>query len=344
MTGDTTDSGPLPSGSEPTQAPAHAGKDTDTMPQASTIAPKTTPDVGSEIALNPVPAGKTGTRKLASLFSALVSAAMLVAVFLKLRELNFHTIWTMIPVSAAFWATFVLNYISPPISEWVIYRRLWAIPVSGIAALLRKQVSNELLLSYLGEVQFYAWARARLGMVTAPFGAIKDMTILSALTGNVATLAMLVWAWPFVASGGLGMKTELVFSSLGVVLLTSFVIMLFRQQLFTLPRRELLIITGVHLARIVVYVGLTALMWHLVLPEVTYAVWLVLATLRMLISRLPLVPNKEVVFAGLTVFLLGNDAQIAHLFALMAAIYPLAHVCVGAVLATADVLTSRSEQ
>jgi hypothetical protein len=36
----------------------------------------------------------------------------------------------------------------------VIYRRLWHIPASGIAALLRKQVSNELLMSYLGEVQF----------------------------------------------------------------------------------------------------------------------------------------------------------------------------------------------
>jgi hypothetical protein len=222
-----------------------------------------------------------------------------------------------------------------------MYRRVWNMPFSGMGALLRKQVSNELLLSYLGEVQFYAWARARLNLVTAPFGVIKDMTILSALTGNLATMAMLVWAWPFVASGALGMESQTVFLSLGVVLVTSFVILLFRQSLFTLPRRELLIITGVHLLRIAAYVGLTALMWHLVLPEVPYAMWLVLATLRMLISRLPLLPNKEIVFAGLTVFLLGRDSQIAHLLALMAALYPLAHVAVGLVLASTEVLSSR---
>ena len=51
------------------------------------------------------------------------------------------------------------------------YRKLWGLPFSGIAALLRKMVSNELLLGYLGEVQFYAWARSRLNMATAPFGA-----------------------------------------------------------------------------------------------------------------------------------------------------------------------------
>jgi energy-converting hydrogenase Eha subunit G len=69
------------------------------------------------------------------------------------------------------------------------------------------------------------------------------------------------------------------------------VILLFRQKLFSLPRRELFIITAVHFLRIVAYVGLTALMWHLVLPGVGYGLWLVLATLRMLISRLPLVPQ-----------------------------------------------------
>jgi hypothetical protein len=81
-------------------------------------------------------------------------------VAIKLLDLNPHELMAMVPRSAAFWVVFALNYTIPPLSEWVIYRRLWHIPASGIAALLRKQVSNELLMSYLGEVQFYAW-RAR---------------------------------------------------------------------------------------------------------------------------------------------------------------------------------------
>ncbi|HZU62213.1 MAG TPA: hypothetical protein VFF98_00910 [Novosphingobium sp.] len=301
-------------------------------------------ELGNDIKVAVATAERGVSRRMAGLFSVIVSLAMLVAVAFEVRDLNFREILAMIPHTPGFWMAFAAYYFVPPLTEWAIYRRLWGIPLGGVGALLRKQVSNELLLGYLGEVQFYAWARGKLNMVTAPFGAIKDVTILSALTGNIATLAMLAGAWPLVASGALGMESRTVFMSLGVVLLTSFVILLFRQKLFTLPRRELLIITGMHFSRILAIVGLWALMWHLVLPEVAFEMWLVLATLRMLISRLPLIPNKDVVFAGLAVFLLGHETQISHLIAMMAGLLPAAHVVVGTIFATADVVTSRSER
>lgn len=294
-----------------------------------------------EIALQVEDPGQSSGSRLASLGSAAISLAMLVAVALEVRRLDLAQIMAMIPRFPAFWLVFGANYLIQPLSEWLIYRRLWRLPVSGMAALLRKMVSNELLLGYLGEVQFYAWARARMRMVTAPFGAIKDMTILSALTGNLATLVMLAFAWPLVQSGVLGQDTSTIFLSLGVVLITSLAILLFRQKLFTLPRRELLIITGVHFLRILAYVGLTALLWHLVLPDQIYGVWLVLATLRMLISRLPLLPNKDVVFAGLAVLMLGHDAEIANLMAMIAALLLVTHLVVGAVFAVVDLVTER---
>ena len=51
-------------------------------------------------------------------------------------------------------------------------------------------------------------------------------------------------------------------------------------------------------ARIAATIGLSALLWHLILPSVALGWWLLLATLRQLVSRLPLVPNKDVVFDG----------------------------------------------
>ena len=312
------------------------------MPQHSLAGP----ELAQDIKVTAVSSEKSGRSRLAGLFSALISLAILVAVGFRLLQINPHDVLHLIPASPWFWLVFAANYTIPPFTEWLVYRRLWHIPLSGIAALLRKQVSNELLLSYLGEVQFYAWARARLNMVTAPFGAIKDMAILSALTGNVATLIMLAAAYwlNLVQSGLMGKDTSTVFSSLAVVLVTSFVILLFRQKLFTLPRRELWIITGVHFARIISYVGLTALMWHLVLPDVGYGLWLVLATLRMLISRLPLIPYKDAVFSGLAIFLMGHDDQVSYLLAMMAVLYPIAHLTVGAIFATTDLLSSRSER
>jgi len=267
----------------------------------------------------------------AALASMAVSLALLVAVALQFRDLDLTRVRALVPASLTFWLAFAFYYLAGPVSEWFVYRRLWAMPVAGIGALLRKLVANELLLGYLGEAQFYAWARARSRLSDAPFGAIKDMTILSALIGNGATLVMLAFAWPYVSAGQLGMGGETAFASLGVVLLTSLGILLFRRQLFSLPKTDLWFISAVHLARIVVILIASAVMWHAVLPAVAITLWLVLATLRMLISRLPLMPNKDVVFAGITVLLLGKGADVAALMAMMAVLLLAAHLAVGTV-------------
>jgi len=286
----------------------------------------------------PIPRAADGRdrQRIAGLFSMAVSLALLVVVAWQLRQLSWGKEIEMIPRQPGFWLVFAGYYLAGPVSEWFIYRRLWNLPLSGLGALIRKLVSNELLLGYLGEAQFYGWARARLNLSAAPFGAIKDVTILSALVGNFATLAMLALAWPLVAGGQIGVDGKTAFVSLGVVLVTSFAILLFRQRLFSLERRELYFISAVHLARIVAVLIFSATMWHLVLPEVELSMWIVLATLRMLVSRLPLLPNKDVVFAGIAVFLLGHEVQIAGLMTLMAVLLLMTHLLVGALFAVAD--------
>ena len=269
--------------------------------------------------------------RLAALFSVSVSLAVLIAAALQFRELDLVRIRALVPASLLFWLAFAAYYLAGPISEWIVYRRLWAMPLAGMAALLRKLVVNELLLGYLGEAQFYAWARARTRLSDAPFAAIKDVTILSALVGNGVTLVLLALAWPYVSAGQLGLQGMGAFASLGAVLLTSLGILLLRRQLFSLPRPELAFIAATHLARIVVILIASAVMWHAVLPAVAITLWLVLATLRMLLSRLPLLPNKDVVFAGLTVLLLGQGADVAALMAMMALLLLITHVLVGAI-------------
>ncbi|MBV1690544.1 hypothetical protein KRR38_23425 [Novosphingobium sp. G106] len=287
--------------------------------------------------------GIRNSRK-AALFSALVSLALLVAVAVQFDGMDFTHIVAMIPSSPLFWAVFAVWYLVGPVSEWIIYRRLWHIPVSGIGALMRKMVSNELLLGYLGEAQFYAWVRGRRQLSAAPFGAIKDVTILSALTGNVTTMAMLAVAWPLVFSGKIGLGMQSTFVSLGVVLVSSFVILLFRQKLFSLAGNELRFIAALHLVRIFAKVGLGALLWYLVLPDVSVELWLVLSTLRMLVSRLPLVPNKDVVFAGIAVVLLGHHVSVAALLAMMGGLVLVFHLVVGAGFGVADLVESSSQR
>ena len=290
------------------------------------------------IDMEPVVAADGRRIKPSAIFSALVSVALLAMIGHEANGLDLAHIKALIPSSPAFWAIYAVYFLAVPISEWIIYRRLWNLPVSGLSALLRKLVSNELLLGYLGEAQFYAWARSRINMVTAPFAAIKDTAILSAFTGNIITLVMLVAAWPLFFSGVGGMEMRSTFIGLGVVLVTSFAIMLFRQRLFSLPRADLNFIATVHVVRTLGKLALGAVLWHMVLPQVALSLWLLLSTLRMLVSRLPLVPNKDVVFAGLAVFLLGHEVEIASLMAMMAGLVLFSNIVTGAAFSLADLI------
>jgi hypothetical protein len=292
-------------------------------------------DIGRMI--DPEPLVRTG-RNWTRWAGPIVSVFILAAVAYQLRKFDFTHFVTPLPVSLGFWLAFVVYYLASPASEWIIFRRLWTLPVEGFFALLRKLVSNTILLGYLGEVYFYAWARRNAQVSAAPFGAIKDVSILSALTGNLVTLAMVVISVPLFRSLKLGLDGKAFVLSTVFVTFVSLAALLLRKRLFTLPRRELWIISGIHFGRIVATILLAAVMWHILLPTVAISWWLLLGTLRQLVSRLPFLPNKDVVFAGLAVFFVGNDANIASAMALMAALILAANLLVGALLGVSELV------
>lgn len=265
------------------------------------------------------------------------SIAILVAVLWQVRSVSVASVVAMVPRTPGFWLAFLAAYFSAPLMDWLIFKRLWNIPASGFAALLRKLIGNELLLGYIGEVYFYTWARRRTGMTTAPFGAVKDVAILSALMGNVVTLAMLVLAAPLLSTMRFGIDGDTLIASVAVVLVTSSAMLLFRRKLFSLPANDLRFVSGMHLLRIGLTTGFNALAWHLVLPDVGMQWWLLLSALRLLLSRLPLLPNKDIVFAGLAVFLIGHDVQIGALMTMMASLILATHLMVGLGLVASDI-------
>ena len=230
-----------------------------------------------------------------------------------------------VPHDPRFWITFAALYMSLPTGDYIIFRRLWNVPVGGLAALIKKRIANEVVLGYSGEAYFYAWARARSRMVAAPFGAVKDVSILSAIAGNAITLAMVILALPF--AGRLLSHDQLwkVLGSTALIFATSLPFLLFSKRVFTLPRAELWWVFGVHCLRLVAGSVLIALAWHWALPAVPVAMWLLLAAARLLVSRLPLLPNKDLIFANVAVLLIGQGLALSALVALTAALTLLVH-------------------
>ncbi len=263
-----------------------------------------------------------------------ISVAILVGAFGEFNQFEIRADLHHIPMNPTFWIAFTLYYFSTPLWEWVLYRRLWSIPVTGFIALLRKNISNELLLGYLGEVDFYGWARRQGRLIAAPFGAIKDVAILSAVCGNAVTLAMLPLAIRLLRSLSPGIDQRLLAVSIAAYVAISLLPILLRRRLFSLPRAMLWYVARIQLGRIVLSILLYACLWHLVLPNVAFGWWFMLATLRQLVSHLPLVPYKEALFAGIAVFFLGRETEIAALLALLASFTLMLHIAIGLVLAT----------
>lgn len=270
----------------------------------------------------------------------MISVALAVAVVVSMRDQGLAGFLRAVPRDPAFWLAFAGFYLTLPLSEWLIYRRLWALPLTGIVPLLRKLVSNEILLGYSGEAVFYLWARNHSRIATAPFGAIKDVSILSALAGNVMTLGMLAIVWQLLAELSRGGQAEMMTWSAAAIVMMSMGILLFRARLFTLGRGLLLFIFSVHMVRLLVAMGLYGAMWHFALPDLNAAWLMAVATLKLVVDRLPFVPNKDLLFANVAIFLVGGQSEVGTAVAMIAGALIATHIVVGILLVAGDALGS----
>jgi len=266
----------------------------------------------------------------------IITLAVLVAAMLQLAQLDLARVAAIVPSSPAFWLVFALSYFAGPLGDYAIFRRLWQIPVAGFFALLRKLIGNELITGYVGDLYFYTWARQRTGMTSAPFGAVKDVAILSAMAANAVTLVLMVLAYPLLDTLHLGIDTTAFFASVALMLVISSGVLFFRKKLFSLPARDLWVVTFVQTARVIATLVLTGLCWHLALPAESVELWVLLSAMRMLLSRLPFLPNKDVVFAALAVFMIGQDAEVGALMTMMASLLLATHLGLGLLLVSGE--------
>ena len=277
------------------------------------------------------------------LIGGLLTAAMIAGLLRELLGSGLAGLSRAVPASPLFYLFFGMLYLSPVTGDYVIFRRLWGIPFAGYVALIKKRIANEVVFGYSGEAYFYAWARVRAAMVAAPFGAVKDVSILSAIAGNAVTLAMVAVALVFGHRLLTPEMLRLVAGSAAVTVAMSLPFLLFSRRVFSLPRASLWWIFGVHCLRLAAGSLLIALAWHFALPGVSVGMWLFLAAGRLLVSRLPLVPNKDLVFANFAILVIGQDHSLSALMAFSAALTVVVHLLFIAAFGMGGVMTRTKE-
>lgn len=265
--------------------------------------------------------------------SPALSIALLAVALAAMRHLDWQQVAAAAPARPAFWFAFLLFYATPIVADWAIFRRLWGIPARGALALLRKAINNDLLIGYSGEAYLYTWARRTGQRGGAVLATLKDVSILSAAVGNGVTIAAGLAALPFLHAAGFATPGWLPMLALVAVLSPPIVATLLRGKLIHLPERDVAAVLACHLVRALATSGFTILMWHLAMPAVAATTWLVLIAAKLLVSRLPFVSNKELVFASVTVLLLGPGAAMVALVTLIATMQTATHVLLGLGLA-----------
>lgn len=286
-------------------------------------------------------AGNRSSRRWAWLGGA-VGAGMALAIVLQLGGATGAVLTMVARLPSLVWPALLLLYLIQPLFDFVVYRRLWNLPPTGLAALLRKNVINEIVLGYSGDAYFYVWARREADTTVAPFAAIKDVGIVSALLGNVLTLALAAISATRLREIDFARQMGPALWSGVIPLAVSVWVLLFGRRVFSLKLTELVHIGAVHGVRLVVWTGLTLLIWRMALPEVPLDAWTVLLAIRCLVSRIPLISNKDLVFGNLVLLLLGGHAPIAVLLAALALATLLLHLAVIVGLGMADLVRGLS--
>lgn len=278
-------------------------------------------------------------RRWPTIVGGAVTLLMIVGLGRELFGSGLEGLSRAVPTNPLFYIVFAIYYLGPPTFDYVIFHRLWQIPLSGMVALHKKRISNEVLLGYSGEAYFYAWARQRTKMVAAPFGAVKDVMILSAVTGNVLTLLVMALALPLYIEVLTPQYQRAALGSVAILVAMSLPFLIFSKRVFSLPRPELWWVFGVHCVRIVSGSLLVALAWHFAMPNVSVGIWLLMAAGRLLVWRLPLVPNKELAFSFIAGVVIGQGQALSELMALIAALTLCAHVALMACFSIHALLT-----
>lgn len=277
--------------------------------------------------------------RLWQLVSAALTLIGIAAIAWQLAHFGYDRLIALLPSSPPYYLALGALYLTLPVSEWLIFHRLWSLPLAAITPFLRKAVINDIVVNYGGELYLYTWARDRTG-AAMPFGAIKDVSILSAIAAHVLTLALMVAAIPLVGDIVPNWALLPAIGSAVILVLVPLIATIFARRVFSLSRRQLWFVAGVHCVRLVVSLLLGVLLCSLAMPEIPLVIWMLLQTLRLLVSRLPLIPNKELLFASALGFLAGHESAVAALMSMTAMALLALHIAVFVVLLAIELVAA----
>lgn len=221
----------------------------------------------------------------------------------QVTEVGWLKVVESMPATPWFYLIFTGMYLVPPLSEVFVFRRFWG-RVSGLlpAVLMRRLCSGH-VIDYSGEAYLYLWARRHLDLPHARIvHGIKDNVILSSAMSTLFALAVLGalaaggwlvldaralgghWGWLLAAPAALGALAAGAWAM--------------RRRLLSAPPSASAAVCAAHLVRHSLVHLLQVALWVVVEPSVPLSSWLTLLAAQIVLTRVPFLPSRDLVFVG----------------------------------------------
>ena len=269
-------------------------------------------------------AGKFGSptgKRVLSIFRAVLGLIVVWILVKQLSTIGWKSLISNMPRTPWFYVTIAVMYVTLPIFETSIYGRFFEVPRGKLfSVFVRKKILNSDFMGYSGDLFVLYWIRDRLGIPEGKvFRFMVDNGITSSLGAFSATGVMFGFLiltdsirWgdfmgerdPMLLVGVL-----LLFSVLGIVGFR------FRNALFSLPGKSVLLLYAAHFARFTLNFGMQILQWWVVMPFMPFDVWGTMLAIVTISNRLPFIPAKDLlavsVILGVSGVVEGSSAAIS---------------------------------
>lgn len=283
--------------------------------------------------------------KRAKILGKVLTYSFYVGVFIffiyQLREIDWWVVWESLPLNPLFYILILIHYFVLPISEQFIYRLSLKFSfLEGVKVFVKKKILNTDLYPYSGEAYFYWWGRKNLEEDHKHvFNVVKDNNIISSIASTLMALIFFI-VYLYLAQESILDFVEISMNTakwIIIAIIFSLPIVIYLLRFFiSMPFKIATIVFGVHTFRFIAAYALEIAQWMVVMPDVPLHVWLVFSGTKMVASRLPFIPNVDLVFVPLSVAIADqvgiDNSQALALFATVFAINKIINIVFYALL------------
>lgn len=233
-----------------------------------------------------------------NLFLALIVGVLLY----RLHGVGWAAVLEALPTNAFFYVFFVLKFLALPCADMLMYGVIWDRSLVGhFPAFVRKRVYNYGVAGYAGEAFIAQWASRTFGFSAKDaLIAVKDGNILSSFTANFTTVALIAG---LAASGLLAAAARAIPGGYGVFAVPFGIaatviasVIIFRRKILHIGDGRAARILGVHFVRQAAQIACTTGMYASAIPTAAPQGWLLFIALQLVVSRVPFMPNQDLVY------------------------------------------------